>query len=78
MAIAKKEFLNFLIATIFSVLGGIFGYLIGAYFFDLAMNIVEFYNYENKLVDIKMLCLKVMVLCLDYNFISCRFYTFAI
>ena len=55
MAIAKKkEFLKiFLIATIFSVLGGIFGYLIGAYFFDLAMNIVEFYNYENKLVDIK-------------------------
>ena len=34
-------------------MGGIFGYLIGAYFFDLAMNIVEFYNYENKLVDIK-------------------------
>ena len=55
MAIAKKtEFLKiFLIATIFSVLGGIFGYLIGVYFFDLAMNIVEFYNYGDKVVDIK-------------------------
>ena len=55
MAIAKKrEFLKiFLIATIFSVLGGIFGYVIGAYFFDFAMSIVEFYNYENKVIDIK-------------------------
>ena len=55
MAIAKKrEFLKiFLIATFFSVLGGIFGYLIGTYFFDLAMNIVEFYNYGDKVVDIK-------------------------
>ncbi len=55
MAIAKKkEFLKiFLIATIFSVLGGIFGYIIGAYFFDFAVNIVEFYNYENKVIDIK-------------------------
>ncbi len=55
MAISKKkEFLKiFLIATIFSVLGGIFGYLLGAYFFDFAMYIVEFYNYESKVVDIK-------------------------
>ncbi len=55
MAIAKKnEFIKiFLIATVFSVLGGIFGYLIGAYFFEIAMTIVEFYNYENKVADIK-------------------------
>jgi len=55
MAIAKKkDFLKiFLIATIFSVIGGIFGYIIGAYFFDFAMYIVEFYNYENKVIDIK-------------------------
>ena len=55
MAIAKKEeFLKiFLIATIFSVLGGIFGYMIGAYFFDFAISIVEFYNYEQKVTDIK-------------------------
>ncbi len=55
MAIAKKEefFKIFLIATFFSVLGGIFGYVIGAYFFDFAMNIVEFYSYEQKIIDIK-------------------------
>ena len=55
MAIAKKrDYIKiFLIATIFSVLGGIFGYVIGAYFFDFAMYIVEFYNYEDKVVDIK-------------------------
>tara|TARA_Y100000022_G_C13066047_1_gene291146 strand:- start:15 stop:620 length:606 start_codon:yes stop_codon:yes gene_type:complete len=55
MAIAKKEdfFKIFLIATIFSVLGGIFGYVIGVYFFDFAISIVEFYNYEQKVIDIK-------------------------
>mgnify|MGYP001430337686 FL=1 len=55
MVIAKKkEFLKiFLIATVFSVLGGIFGYVIGSFFFDLAMNIVEFYNYEDKVINIK-------------------------
>ncbi len=55
MSIAKKKdfFKIFLIATTFSVLGGIFGYLIGAYFFDFAMYIVEFYNYEEKVNEIK-------------------------
>ena len=55
MVIAKKRdyFKIFLIATIFSVLGGIFGYLIGAYFFDFAIKIVEYYAYENKLIYIK-------------------------
>ncbi len=55
MAIAKKNdyFKIFLIATIFSVLGGMFGYMLGAYFFDFAMNIVEFYNYEQKVIDLK-------------------------
>ena len=55
MAIAKKkDFLKiFLIATIFSVLGGMLGYVLGAYFFDFAMNIVEFYNYEKKVVNLK-------------------------
>ena len=50
MAIAKKkQFLRiFLIATIFSVLGGILGYIIGAFFFDFAIKILEFYNYENE------------------------------
>ena len=55
MAIAKKKsfFKIFLIATIFSVLGGILGYIIGAFFFDFAIKILEFYNYENELIDIK-------------------------
>jgi len=55
MAIAKKKkFLKiFFIATIFSVLGGIFGYVIGAYFYDFAISIVEFYNYEDKVIGIK-------------------------
>ncbi len=55
MAIAKKDdFVKiFLIATIFSVLGGILGYTLGAYFFDFAMNIVEFYNYEEKVISLK-------------------------
>ena len=55
MVIAKKRdyFKIFLIATIFSVLGGIFGYLIGVYFFDFAIKIVEYYAYENKLIYIK-------------------------
>ena len=55
MAIAKKNdfFKIFLIATIFSVLGGILGYILGAYFFDFAMNVVQFYNYEEKVVNLK-------------------------
>ena len=55
MAIAKKNdfFKIFLIATIFSVLGGILGYILGAYFFDFASNIVEFYNYEKKMFELK-------------------------
>ena len=55
MAIAKKKdfFKIFLIATIFSVLGGMLGYFLGAYFFDFSMNIVEFYNYEKKVVNLK-------------------------
>ena len=50
----KKNYLKiFLIASIFSVLGGIFGYMIGAIFLDTAMNIIEFYGYEKKVVNIK-------------------------
>jgi len=56
MVIAKKKaFIKiFLIASIFSVLGGIFGYLIGYLFFDLAMCVIEFYNYEDKVKDLKL------------------------
>ena len=55
MVIAKKkEFIKiFLIASIFSVLGGIFGYLIGYLFFDLAMYVIEFYGYEYKIKTLK-------------------------
>ena len=56
MVLAKKEsyFRIFLIATVFSVIGGIFGYLIGYLFIDLAMYVIEFYNYENKVLKLKM------------------------
>ena len=55
MVIAKKKnYLKiFLIASIFSVLGGVFGYMLGAIFFDTAMNIIEFYEYEKKVISIK-------------------------
>ena len=55
MVISKKnDFFNiFLIATIFSVLGGILGYFIGAFFFDLGMQIMSFYSYEDKLINLK-------------------------
>ena len=55
MVIAKKTdfFKIFLIATIFSVLGGILGYFIGAFFFDVGMQIMTFYGYENKLINLK-------------------------
>jgi len=55
MVIAKKkEFIKiFLIASIFSVSGGILGYLIGYLFFDLAMYVMEFYNYKDQLENLK-------------------------
>ena len=55
MVISKKtDFIKiFLIATIFSVLGGIVGYFIGAFFFDLGMQIMSFYGYEDKLINLK-------------------------
>ena len=55
MVIAKKtDYLKiFLIASIFSVLGGVFGYILGAIFFDMAMNVIEFYGYENKIITLK-------------------------
>ena len=55
MVISKKnDFIKiFLITTIFSVLGGMLGYLIGAFFFDFGSQIMSFYGYENKLSSIK-------------------------
>ena len=55
MVISKKnDFIKiYLITTIFSVLGGMLGYLIGAFFFDFGSQIMSFYGYENKLSNIK-------------------------
>ena len=55
MVIAKKNdfFKIFLITTIFSVLGGILGYFIGAFFFDIGMQVMTFYGYEDKLISLK-------------------------
>ena len=55
MVISKKNefFKIFLISTIFSVLGGILGYFIGAFFFNLGMEVMTFYGYENKLFSLK-------------------------
>ena len=55
MVIAKKKsYLKiFFIASVFSVLGGIFGYMLGAIFFDIAMNVIDFYGYENKVTSLK-------------------------
>ena len=55
MVISKKQdFIKiFLITTLFSVMGGMLGYLIGAFFFDFGTQIMSFYGYEGKLLDIK-------------------------
>ena len=55
MVISKKnDFIKiFFIATIFSVLGGILGYFLGAFFFDIGMQIMAFYGYEEKLNSLK-------------------------
>ena len=55
MVISKKNdfFKIFLITTIFSVLGGILGYFIGAFFFDIGMQVMTFYGYEDKLISLK-------------------------
>ena len=55
MVIAKKnDFIKiFLIATLFSVLGGVFGYLIGLFFFDIGIQIMNFYGYEDKVNYLK-------------------------
>ena len=56
MVIAKKnDYLKiFLIATIFSAAGGLLGYFIGSFFLDLAMNVIEIYGYEEKVVNLKI------------------------
>lgn len=55
MIISKKDdfFKIFLISTVFSVLGGLLGYFIGAFFFDIGMQVMTFYGYEDKFVNLK-------------------------
>ena len=55
MVIAQKnEFKKiFIIATLFSALGSLFGYFIGSFFLDLSMSIIELYGYEQKVNDLK-------------------------
>ena len=55
MSLAKKEkYLKiFLIATIFSSLGGLFGYFIGSLFTDKAIMLMEFYGYEEQVLQLK-------------------------
>ena len=55
MVISKKTDFKkiFLITTIFSVLGGMLGYIIGAFFFEFGNYIVNFYGYEDKFLNIK-------------------------
>ena len=55
MVLAKKEdYLKiFLITTLFSVLGGVFGYFLGNMFLEFSMSIIEFYNYENKVFELQ-------------------------
>ena len=55
MVVARKEsyIKIFLIATIFSVLGGLVGYMIGVFFLDMSMTIIEFYGYEEKVFEIQ-------------------------
>ena len=51
MVLAKKgSYLKiFLIATIFSVLGGILGYFLGSLFLEFSMSIIDIENSKNKL-----------------------------
>ena len=55
MVIAKKtDYIKiFLVATIFSTLGGLLGYFIGTFFLEISMKILEFYEYENQVINLK-------------------------
>ena len=55
MVIAKKnDYIKiFIIATLFSALGGLFGYFIGSVFLELAMKVIEFYGYEENAFDLQ-------------------------
>ena len=56
MVIAKKnDYIKiFIIATLFSTLGGLFGYFIGSVFLELALKVVEFYGYEENVFNLQL------------------------
>jgi len=56
MVIAKKnDYLKiFLIATFFSSFGGLLGYFIGFSFLDFGMKVINFYGYEEKVLNLKI------------------------
>ena len=55
MVMAKKnDYLKiFFIATLFSALGGLFGYFIGSLFTDKAILLIELYGYEEQVLELK-------------------------
>ena len=56
MVIAKKnDYIKiFIISTLFSALGGLFGYFIGSVFLELALKVVEFYSYEENVFNLQL------------------------
>ena len=56
MVIAKKnDYIKiFIIATLFSALGGLFGYFIGSFFLELSLKVVEFYGYEENVFNLQL------------------------
>ena len=56
MVIAKKnDYIKiFIIATLFSALGGLFGYFIGSVFLELAMKVIEFYGYKENVFNLQI------------------------
>ena len=81
MVIAKKKnyIKIFLIASIFSVLGGVFGYFLGSFFYDLSFSVIEFYGYENKVEKLNIIYLleRDLLSLAKYTLFS-RFYSFAL
>ena len=53
--VAKREdYLKiFMIVSVGSVLGGLFGYMLGVLFLDASMIIIEFYGYEEKVFEMQ-------------------------
>ena len=81
MVLAKKnDYLKiFLIASFFSVLGGIFGYFLGFLFIEFANQIITFYGYEEKILKLKLsLKSRKWFLCMVWNFVFSRVHAFAL